>query len=143
MKGVNKSILNEETPGCEMKAATRYALRRAINSNLVKTAHGRAFDGVLQDASINMTASGHIFGASPRFKNGEFIETSEIVKVGHVLANGYYVETMSGSRYLVASVEFNPGFSETTSSLDAAFKFKETHLGYNEAYYSEFQWSNS
>lgn len=141
---MNESINTPDFSGCEIKTAkpaTRYAVSRAINSNLVETASGLAFDGVLQDATIGMNAVGHIFGATPRFESGAFIETSDIVNVGHVPANGYYIETLNHSRYLVASIEFCGNLPESTSSVEAAIKNKRKHLDYNKAYYSALQWS--
>lgn len=139
---MNEAIERPEVSGCIIKPPTRYAVSRTINSNLIKTANGRAFDGVLQDATIGMYAVGHIFGATPRFESGAFIGTSEIVNVGHVPANGYYIETINGSRYLVASIEFCKNLPESTSSVEAAIKLKRKHLDYNQAYYSAYQWSS-
>ena len=100
------------------------------------------FNGVLQDVdNVGKGVTGFIFGASPRFSDGTFVETSEIVQVGFVDLLGWYIETVSGSRYLVSNVNYNPYLSTETASVQAAMLYRQKYLRLNKGYFAPKQWS--
>ncbi|MEH6473653.1 MAG: hypothetical protein V7752_20710 [Halopseudomonas sp.] len=103
---------------------------------MVTSKSGNYFDGVLQDAGVGAQATGHLFG-SERFAEGAFVETSTVVQVGEVIGIGPYVETESGHRYLVSSVEVNPHLD-----VDNWLMNKRRHLAINKEYFKPLQWSS-
>ena len=108
------------------------------NSNLTKTSQGISFDGVIRGAHICKGIMGNIYSATPRFNDGDFIESSEIVEVGFIPAIGHYVETANKSRYLIA----NTGESACQNGLVSEdIKQKEKHIEININYFKELQWS--
>ena len=102
---------------------------------MVLTKRGQLFDGLLQDATITATACGHLFG-SEGFPEGAFVKTSQIVQVGEALGIGRYIETDSGSRYLVSSVE-------SSSYMDEGcwFERKRRQIDINKDYFRPLHWS--
>lgn len=102
------------------------------------------FNGVLQDVdNIGKSVTGFIFGAAPRFDEGSFVETSEVVKVGCVDLVGWYIETVSGSRYLISNVNYNPHLDSETTSVESAMLHRAKYLKLNAGYYASKQWSSS
>lgn len=103
---------------------------------------GRKYDGVLQDATfMGKGICGFIFGATPRFEPGVFVETSEVIKVSQILASGWFVETVNGSRYLISSVCFNPTLPNTTKSVEACAKHMQNFISINSDHFAPLQWS--
>ena len=94
------------------------------------------FDGVIKNASICDVVYGQIFEASPIFEDGAFITTSKIVNVGTDQDDRWFVETITGNRYLISSVEFNPTL-QSTASVEAAMLAKRDHIDNNKDYYRE------
>ena len=108
------------------------------NSSLIKTSQGISFDGFIRDAHICKGVMGKIYSATPRYEDGDFIESSEIVQVGFIPAVGHYVETANKSRYLIA----NTGYSSCQKGLVSEdLKQKENHIEINMNYFKELQWS--
>ncbi len=108
------------------------------NSNLTKTSQGISFDGVIREAHICKGVMGKIYSATPKFKDGDFIESSEIVEVGFIPSIGHYVETADKSRYLIAST----GYSACQKGLvNEDIKQKESHIKININYFKDLQWS--
>jgi hypothetical protein len=102
---------------------------------------GNIFDGTLQEASLGVNAFGHIYGASPRFKDGAFIETSKIVFVGQIESVGWFIETIGGSRYLVSSISFNSSLRQITESIEAAMHNQDYYIDINIDYFKPLKWS--
>lgn len=127
----------------KISPATQYMRSNMCNGELTPTkTTGNKFDGVIQDADvIGNRVTGHIFGATPRFEDGTFIETSEVVRVSNILSAGWFVETVSGSRYLISSVNFNPTLPSMTKSVEAALKHCKHFIEINQAYFKPLQWS--
>lgn len=102
------------------------------------------FNGVLQDVdNVGKSVTGYIFGAAPRFDDGTFVETSEIIKVGYADLAGWYIETVSGSRYLISNVNYNPHLDCETTSVEAAMAHRQKYLKLNASYFANKQWSGS
>ncbi len=116
-------------------------MRGSVNSYLSKTANGICFDGIFQGACIGQNITGYIFGATPRFADGDWVETSEVVWVSNILSCGWYAETKTGSRYLLSSVEYNPTLPESSRSVEAAMEQKRKHIMMNEQYFRPLIWS--
>lgn len=108
-------------------------LRRKINTNLVESRNGRSFDGVLQQAHINGYNVGIVYGATPLFEDGQFIQLAEIVNAGSI-GGEYYVETRDQLRFLISDTELKP-MAEEFNEL-----FKELEI--NRDYLAPMQWSN-
>ena len=97
MRNLDKSLETERTKRIKKGAHTSY---------VSLTKKGNMFDGVIQFADVATTASGYIFGSS-EFKDGEYIETSEVIKINSILAVGDWIETKNGSRYLISDIDEN------------------------------------
>jgi hypothetical protein len=124
--------------------ATEYLLTRmSYGEDLKISVNGVKYDGVLQDIDyMGRGVCGTIYGNESSFEDGTFIETSEVVRVSNVLSSGWFIETLSGSRYLISSVNFNPTLSKSTESVEACMKDIQNYIKINESYFADKQWNN-
>ena len=107
----------------------------------VKAKQGKTFSGVLVNSSVSSFSNGYVFGSTD-FADGSFINTSEAIFCGHCPElDLYYIETLSKSRYIIASVEFNPHLSVSTASVKSAIECKQHHININPQYFEELKWS--
>lgn len=109
------------------------------NANLKKTKQGISFDGSIRNAHICNGVMGQVYSATPRFSDGDVINTSEVVEVGFIPAIGWFVETVNGSRYHIASTEY----SACQKGIVAEdMKQKQFHIESNPDYFKPLQWSH-
>ncbi|MGF1827534.1 hypothetical protein [Vibrio splendidus] len=110
---------------------------------LIRTSENKHFDGIISKASIGMYAEGVIWNCNGRLEAGKHYQTSEIVNAGFVDGEEkiYYVETVTGHRYAISDVEFNPSLSTSTASVEAAIENKMHHISINTKYFKPLQWS--
>ena len=109
------------------------------NVNLTKTAQGISFDGSIRDAHLCKGVIGTINQATPRFNDGDTIDSSEIVNVDYIPAVGWYIETDSKHRYHIASTAYS---AAQTGETDKDMKQKQFHIKTNIDYFKAKQWSN-
>jgi len=108
------------------------------NSYLTKTKQGISFDGSFRNAHVCKGIIGCIYNATPRFNDGDFITTSEIVCVGYIPAIGYYVETVNRSRYHIASTAPS---AVQSGRVEEDMKNKKFHIETNLDYFKPLMWS--
>lgn len=108
------------------------------NASLTKTKQGISFDGVIRDAHICNGVLGKVYNATPRFNDGDDIETSEVVEVGFIPAIGWFVETVNGSRYHIASTEYS---AAQKGIVKDDMEQKQFHIKSNSDYFRPLQWS--
>ena len=98
---------------------------------------GETFSGAVEVAHFGSGLMGAVFGSN-KFKDGDVITTSEIVKVGYVPTLGHYVETQTKSRYLIKNLgdlDIRPG------DLESSFMQLRDNIKANAAEYRPKQWS--
>ncbi|EHA1127119.1 hypothetical protein BOO92_13945 [Vibrio navarrensis] len=108
------------------------------NANLTKTKQGISFDGSIRNAHICNGVMGQIYNATPRFNDGDFINTSEVVQVGFIPAIGWFVETVNGSRYHIASTEYS---ACQKGIVKDDMEHKQFYIESNLSYFKQLQWS--
>ena len=126
-------ILNDE-----IKALFSHLDAPVLN---VKAKQGKTFSGILVNSSASCTTSGFVYGSSD-IPDGSFIGTSDVIFCGHYPEiDVYYIETLSKSRYIIATVEFNPHLSVSTASVKSAIESKQHHNDINPQYFEDLKWS--
>lgn len=103
--------------------------------SLVLTRAGNIFDGIIRQALIGDDCIGLVFG-SERFADRSSVQTSQIIKVGIALPFGCYVETVTGSRYLVSAL-----YRATGAAHWAIMKARA--LAADADYFGPKQWSHT
>lgn len=112
--------------------------------DLVRTSENMIFDGIISNASIGIYAEGIFWNCYGRLQAGKCYQTSEIVNVGYVdgQVKIFYIETVTGHRYAISDIEYNPSLSCSTASVEAAIKSKLNHISINTKYFEPLQWSS-
>lgn len=105
---------------------------------LTETKQGISFDGSIRNAHICDGVIGNIYSATPRFQDGELIQTSEIVEVAFIPAIGWFVETVDRSRYHIASTAYS---AAQKGIVNEDMKHKQFYIESNIAYFKPLQWS--
>jgi len=108
------------------------------NANLSKTKNGRSFDGSIRKAHVGKGVLGRVYQATPRFNDGDFISTSEVVNVDFIPSTGWFVETINGSRYHIASTEQS---AAQKGIVEADMKLIKFYIDTNSHYFKPLQWS--
>ena len=110
---------------------------------LIRTLENKQFDGIISKSSIGMYAEGVFWNCDGRLEAGKHYQTSEIVNADFIDGEEkiYYVETVTGHRYAISDVEFNPSLSTSTASVQAAIENKMHHISINTKYFKPLQWS--
>lgn len=108
------------------------------NSYITRTKQGCSFDGYIVDAHVGHGVLGLIFSGTPRFNDGDVIQSSEIVEVGRIPSIGWYVETLNRSRYKIANTACSAAQSGV---LEVDMEHKVFHIKSNMNYFRPLQWS--
>lgn len=139
----NKTAQEHTMEPCEMDSLKTAFFADDINFDLKQysgrfpslalTKCGNIFDGVIRKTWVGKYCSGLIF-FSDKFPDNSLIQTSEIVLIGVAPPFGRYIETVTGSRYLVTSALDAQGRSDW-------FHQKARNIAENAGYYRPKQWS--